>query len=72
MGDRGDAFVPWSCDDLTPDLCDDLKVESGSLTVRGVSIRYWKYFSSSGVHHGSAEKLPIARPVWARRAKKTG
>lgn len=32
----------WTCDELTPNLC-DLRVESGSDSVRSVDVHYWRY-----------------------------
>ena len=39
------AFGGWTCDELTPDLCDDLIVAKGSLDIRGIPVHYWKYSS---------------------------
>jgi len=38
------SWSGWKCDDLTPDLC-DLTVNEGVVSVRGLSIHYWKYAS---------------------------
>jgi len=36
--------APWKCDDLLlPDLCDNLTVTEGSVEIRGIEVRYWKY-----------------------------
>lgn len=35
--------LPWKCDDLVPDLCQDLVVSEGYVRIRGVDVRYWKY-----------------------------
>ena len=32
----------YTCDQLTPDLC-DLSVTDGTLTIRGLELRYWVY-----------------------------
>lgn len=39
----------WTCDELTPDLC-DLDVDEGAVTVRGISISYWRYKSPRKRH----------------------
>ena len=33
----------WTCDELTPNLCDDLEVESGSIILRSIPVKYWRY-----------------------------
>ena len=37
-----DSWKQWTCDELTP-LCDDLQVETGSLTIRDIPVKYWRY-----------------------------
>lgn len=42
------AWLGWTCDELTPDLCDDLVVSSGTVPMKhGLFVKYWKYSSSS-------------------------
>lgn len=33
----------WTCDELTPNLCDDLQVETGSIIIRSIPVKYWRY-----------------------------
>jgi len=33
----------WSCDQLTPNLCEDLQVEAGSIVIRSIPVKYWRY-----------------------------
>ena len=33
----------WTCDELTPNLCDDLQVENGSINIRSIPVKYWRY-----------------------------
>jgi proline-specific peptidase len=42
------GFQGWTCDELTPDLC-DLTMTKGRIPIRdnGLWVRYWKYSSSS-------------------------
>ena len=38
------ASLPWKCDDLTPDLCDDdLVVSEGVVRIRGIDVKFWRY-----------------------------
>jgi L-proline amide hydrolase len=43
-----EGFRGWTCDELTPDLC-DLTMTKGRIPIRddGIWIRYWKYSSPS-------------------------
>lgn len=36
----------WSCDDITPDLCSNLQVQKGRVSVNGFDLAYWKYSKS--------------------------
>ncbi|KAL7562142.1 hypothetical protein ACA910_016700 [Epithemia clementina (nom. ined.)] len=39
---------PWTCDDMTPGLCDDLTVEQGWIpTLHGIQVAYWSYTKAS-------------------------
>jgi len=51
----------WTCDELTPDLCDDLEVaEEGSIPVRGgLHVHYWKYESQSSADAEEDDAVPI-------------
>ena len=33
----------WTCDELTPSLCNDLEVETGSINIRDIPVKYWRY-----------------------------
>jgi proline iminopeptidase len=42
------AWSGWTCDELTPDLCDDLEVSTGTVPMEhGLFVKYWKYSSPS-------------------------
>ena len=45
----------YTCDELTPDLC-ELKVEEGQVEIRGINVSYWKYTSSDAPSNHS---IPI-------------
>lgn len=56
----------WSCDDLTPDLCDDLVLSTGQVPIQdGLFVTYWKYSRASssppvaGQRNIDDTKLPI-------------
>ena len=40
--DRVDSSFQWTCDELTPALC-DLSITSGSFNIRGVDVKYWRF-----------------------------
>lgn len=40
------SWQQWSCDELTPNLC-DLHVTSGSLTIKSIPVKYWRYTRAS-------------------------
>ena len=40
---KEDNFKQWTCDELTPDLCDDLEIETGSIMIRSIPVKYWRY-----------------------------
>mmetsp|Transcript_13837 Transcript_13837/g.30124 ORF Transcript_13837/g.30124 Transcript_13837/m.30124 type:complete len:426 (-) Transcript_13837:1310-2587(-) len=46
----------WSCDELTPNLCDDLQVESGSLVIRSIPVKYWRYSRKETLSEKEAEE----------------
>lgn len=33
----------WTCDEITPNLCDDLEVTTGELVIRSIPVKYWRY-----------------------------
>lgn len=37
------SWEQWTCDQLTPNLCNDLQVEVGSLVIRSIPVKYWRY-----------------------------
>jgi len=40
----------YTCDELTPDLC-ELHKEEGKLTIKGIPVAYWKYTAATSSHH---------------------
>lgn len=40
--DGNEEWKQWTCDELTPNLC-DLQVETGSVVIRSIPIKYWRY-----------------------------
>ena len=42
VGNTAAKFTQWSCDDIVPGLC-DFHVETGSLSIRNVNVKYWRY-----------------------------
>ena len=42
VGNRKD-WKQWTCDELTPNLCNDLEVETGSIILRSIPVKYWRY-----------------------------
>jgi proline-specific peptidase len=56
-------FKTWTCDELTPNLCPDLKVtESGKVPIRhGLSVQYWKYerLSNDTKNDVSGDGIPL-------------
>ena len=54
-----EGFRGWTCDELTPDLC-DLTVTEGFVPIRddGLLVKYWKYSSSSS----SPSTIPGGEP----------
>jgi proline-specific peptidase len=58
-----DNWNGWKCDDLTPDLCEDLEVSTGTVPMNdGLFVKYWKYSASSTnttTTTSSSSKLPI-------------
>jgi len=52
--------VVWKCDDMTPDLCSNLHVETGRVQIReGVRVKYWRYYSSSTTTTTSGSSPPL-------------
>lgn len=41
-GTASSSWKQWSCDELTPNLC-ELQVESGSVTIQSIPVKYWRY-----------------------------
>lgn len=33
----------WTCDEITPSMCDDLAISRGSVSVRGLDVAFWLY-----------------------------
>jgi proline iminopeptidase len=66
-------FKGWTCDELTPDLC-DLSVNTGTFLIKGINVRYWMYYSSTTSRdrreksRKSQKKLPVVvvhgGPAW--------
>lgn len=49
----------WTCDELTPDLC-DLQVTEGSIPVRGdIHVHYWKYEDKASLFSKNHSHIPI-------------
>lgn len=40
--EKDEGWTQWSCDELTPHLC-ELDVTTGSLTIQGIPVKYWRY-----------------------------
>ena len=56
----GSPPVVWSCDDMTPNLCSNLRRTNGYVTTRnGLRIKYWKYFVGDDINEGRHEGLPL-------------
>ena len=53
-----DSAPLYSCDQLTPQLC-DLRVTNGTLTIRGLSLRYWEYDAPALTPGSESALLPI-------------
>ncbi len=43
MSSASEEWKQWTCDELTPNLCDNLHVETGSLIIRDIPVKYWRY-----------------------------
>ena len=41
-GSGSEEWKQWTCDELTPNLC-ELQVETGSVVIRSIPIKYWRY-----------------------------
>ena len=56
----------WTCDELTPNLCDDLQVESGKLGIRSIPVKYWRYKRKEtlSVEEDSNDRI-ISNPIIA-------
>eukprot|EP00585_Thalassiosira_rotula_P012070 CAMPEP_0196136932 /NCGR_PEP_ID=MMETSP0910-20130528/5068_1 /TAXON_ID=49265 /ORGANISM="Thalassiosira rotula, Strain GSO102" /LENGTH=449 /DNA_ID=CAMNT_0041397299 /DNA_START=12 /DNA_END=1362 /DNA_ORIENTATION=+ len=50
----------WTCDELTPNLC-DLQVETGTLVLRSIPVKYWRYTrqSEDSFNNESTITIPI-------------
>jgi proline iminopeptidase len=45
------TWTGWTCDELIPDLCGDLKVSTGSVPMQhGLNVTYWKFSSLSSTN----------------------
>ncbi|KAL9184327.1 hypothetical protein ACHAXT_002413 [Thalassiosira profunda] len=53
----------WTCDQLTPDLCADLEVETGTLEIRNLPVKYWRYTRPGGP--STDEDDPLSIPIIA-------
>lgn len=40
-------FQRWTCDEITPNLCSSIQVNKGFISVRGINVHYWRYFTNS-------------------------
>lgn len=40
--EKEQKWTQWSCDDLTPHLC-ELDVTTESLDIQGIPVKYWRY-----------------------------
>ena len=54
-----EASLPWKCDNLTPDLCNDLIHAEGVVQIRGIDVHYWRYESSSSSSSHRSGGVPI-------------
>jgi proline iminopeptidase len=54
-----EASLPWKCDNLTPDLCNDLIHAEGVVQIRGIDVHYWRYESSSSTSSHRSGGVPI-------------
>lgn len=52
------SFEGWTCDELTPNLC-NLNVETSTILVKGISVRFWRYSSPSLNSSSPIEKFPL-------------
>ena len=53
---KKEEWKGWKCDDMTPNLCDDLQVAKGSFTSRDkLKVHYWRYTSPNL----DPEKFPV-------------
>ncbi|VEU45310.1 unnamed protein product [Pseudo-nitzschia multistriata] len=62
-----DKFSGWTCDQITPDLC-DLIVTEGRIPIRedGLYVHYWKYSSADNVNSvdNDNEQVPSPPPLY--------
>jgi len=50
----------WTCDEVTPNLCDDLQVETGSIIIRSIPVKYWRYRrKNQDIHIENNDSCPI-------------
>ena len=54
-----ESSLPWKCDDLTPDLCDDLVVSEGIVRIRGIDVKFWRYESPSSTRSGGVPIIAV-------------
>lgn len=47
----------YTCDDLTPDLCNDLQVYESQVEIHGINVTYWIYYSPSSAAPDAATSL---------------
>jgi hypothetical protein len=52
----------WTCDDMTPNLCNNIDSTIGSVTTRkGLQIHYWKYFVHDDYKENETTGSPYER-----------
>ena len=57
MATKSSEWRQWTCDELTPDLC-ELDVETGSFSIRSMDVHYWRYKRSETASNPQID-LPI-------------
>ncbi|KAG7349827.1 proline-specific peptidase [Nitzschia inconspicua] len=61
-----ETWSGWTCDELTPDLCDDLEVSSGTVAMEhGLYVKYWKYSSPSATNNRNTSGDSLLYPIIA-------
>lgn len=63
-GSENASFKGWTCDELTPDLC-DLTVTEGRIPIQddGLYVHYWKYSSASSSLQEILDDEAIGLPI---------